>query len=255
MKNDAEYFLRKLCRIASHHGVSGGTVKDRVLLIDDDGEILEMNRAYLEHVGYEVFTAESAEKAMDIVSETQPNCIVLDIMMPGMSGLEACGRLRALTAAPILFLTGKSSEEDRIQGLLVGGDDYIIKPYSMGELSARILAHIRRTKSASVNVSELSFPPLSIDLLNRTVLINGMQLAMPNREFEVLALLARNAGSTVAFAEINQQLWKTTYDGDRRAIMVHVSGLRKKLEAVGMRCIETIYGEGYRFVYPPEGRS
>ncbi|MDY2590887.1 MAG: response regulator transcription factor, partial [Agathobacter sp.] len=137
----------------------------KLLLIDDDTEVLSVNKKYFMKEHYEVKTADSAEKGLKLLSTFEADCILLDIMMPGMDGFEACKRIRKISKAPIIILSGKTSEDDKINGLLLGADDYMIKPYSLRELSARIQVQIRRHAASEVaSATVLAFPPLKIDI-------------------------------------------------------------------------------------------
>jgi len=228
----------------------------KILLIDDDAEVLDINKKYLMKEGYQVAASTSAKKAIPVLKKQPCDCIVLDVMMPEMSGFDACAKIREFTDTPIIFLTGKSAEDDRINGLMLGADDYIVKPYSLKELSLRIQALMRRRnvaiKSGKSNASSttLSFPPLQIDTVEHKVFCNEEEVALSNREFSLLHLLVSNPEQTITFEEIGTKIWGTYTEADRRSIMVNTSRLRKKLEAYpeldGM--IETVWSEGYKFI-------
>lgn len=228
----------------------------KILLIDDDAEVLDINKKFLMKEGYQVATSTSALKAISVLKKQPCDCIVLDVMMPEMNGFDACAKFREFTDTPIIFLTGKSSEDDRINGLMLGADDYIIKPYSLKELSLRIQALMRRRQASlspaktTTPATTLSFPPLQIDTLDHKVYCNNEEIALSNREFSLLQLLVSNPEKTITFEEIGTKIWGTYTDTDRRSIMVNTSRLRKKLEAYseldGM--IETVWSEGYKFI-------
>lgn len=222
---------------------------NRVLMIDDDREVLQINGEFLRHKGYEVMLAENVEDAFSVLNKGSVHCIVLDVMMPGMSGFEAFEKIRSLTDAPILFLTGRTDEEDRIRGLMLGADDYIVKPCSLEELSLRIQINIRKAQKPMVEGSILEYPPLKIDLLSHKAFHIKEEIFLSNREFELLVLLAQHPGKEMTFQEIGQELYNSYLEADRKNIMVTASRLRKKLESyVGMeQMIETIWGKGYRF--------
>lgn len=228
----------------------------KILLIDDDAEVLDINKKFLMKEGYQVATSTSAKKVIPVLKKQPCDCIVLDVMMPEMNGFDACATIREFTDTPIIFLTGKSAEDDRINGLMLGADDYIVKPYSLKELSLRIQALMRRRnvaiKSGKSNASSttLSFPPLQIDTVEHKVFCNEEEVALSNREFSLLHLLVSNPEQTITFEEIGTKIWGTYAEADRRSIMVNTSRLRKKLEAYpeldGM--IETVWSEGYKFI-------
>ena len=226
----------------------------KILLIDDDAEVLDINKKFLIKEGYQVAASTSAKKAIPILKKHPCDCIVLDVMMPEMSGFDACAKIREFTDTPIIFLTGKSAEEDRINGLLLGADDYIVKPYSLKELSLRIQALMRRRnvpiQKTVASSTTLSFPPLQVDTVEHKVFCNEEEVALSNREFSLLHLLVSNPEKTITFEEIGTKIWGTYTETDRRSIMVNASRLRKKLEDYpeldGM--IETVWSEGYKFV-------
>ena len=226
----------------------------KILLIDDDAEVLDINKKFLMKEGYQVAASTSAVKAISVLKKQPCDCIVLDVMMPEISGFDACAKIREFTDTPIIFLTGKSAEDDRINGLMLGADDYIVKPYSLKELSLRINALMRRRQATSVKTivpaTTLSFPPLQIDTVEHKVYCNEEEISLSNREFSLLQLLVSNPEKTITFEEIGTKIWGTYTENDRRSIMVNTSRLRKKLEAYpeldGM--VETVWSEGYKFI-------
>lgn len=228
----------------------------KILLIDDDAEVLDINKKFLMKEGYQVAASTSALKAISVLKKQPCDCIVLDVMMPELNGFDACARFREFTDTPIIFLTGKSAEEDRITGLMLGADDYIVKPYSLKELSLRIQALMRRrqiglnTVKTPTPATMLSFPPLQVDTIEHKVFCNEEEIALSNREFSLLQLLVSHPEKTITFEEIGTKIWGTYTENDRRSIMVNTSRLRKKLEVYpeldGM--IETVWSEGYKFI-------
>lgn len=228
----------------------------KILLIDDDAEVLEINKKFLLKEGYQVAVSTSAVKAIPILKKYPCDCIILDVMMPELNGYDACAEIRNFSDTPIIFLTGKSAEEDRINGLMLGADDYIVKPYSLKELSLRIQALMRRRQFSQSNAhalqpaTRLSFPPLLIDTLEHKVYCNNEEIPLSNREFSLLQLLASNPEQAITFEEIGIKIWGTYTETDRRSIMVNTSRLRKKLEAYPELdgIIETVWSEGYRFL-------
>ena len=219
-------------------------------------ENIDINKKFLMKEGYQVAISTSAVKAISVLKKQPCDCIVIDVMMPEMSGFDACSKIREFTDTPIIFLTGKSAEEDRINGLMLGADDYIVKPYSLKELSLRIQALMRRRQIALGSAAlakpstTLSFPPLEIDTVEHKVFCNGEEIALSNREFSLLQLLVSKPNEAVTFEEIGKKIWGTYTEEDRRSIMVNASRLRKKLEAYPEleNIIETVWSEGYKFV-------
>lgn len=223
-----------------------------ILMIDDDREVLEINKKYLTGEGFDVSIASSAEQGIRMARQCSPDCILLDVMMPDRNGYEVCRILRTFTSAPILFLTGKSSEDDKITGLTSGADDYIVKPYSLRELKARIDILLRRMgllKSASDNHT-LVIGNLTIDKVAHKALFLGEDLGLANREYEVLLYLAEHPDRDITFEELGNALFGTYMEADRRLVMVNVSRLRKKLDCSHELAnhIETVWGKGYRFI-------
>lgn len=222
-----------------------------LLLIDDDYDVLLINKKYFEHEGYSVSIFDTPLAAIDALSGSlHPDCIVLDVMMPDMDGFTALKHIRKLSSAPVIFLTGKDSEDDRINGLLSGAEDYIIKPYSLRELSARITVQLRKHSGSDSPTEGFSFPPLFMDFAQHKVFYNVTEeVILSNREYEFLYLLMSRAGQIIPLKDLGQRLWGTYSDQDKRAVMVIASRLRKKLESYTNleNIIETHYGKGYQF--------
>lgn len=221
----------------------------RVLLIDDDRDMLSLTGVYLEENGYAVDTATSVDAALDCILTAQPDCIVMDVMMPGTDGFDGISKIRSVTDAPVLFLTGKDDEADRIKGLSLGAEDYILKPCSLLELSLRIQIHIRRNRTSEKRAGVMEFSPLRIELLTHKAYYNDDEIPLSNREFDMLVSLAKNHGRTMTFEELGRELFGTYFDSDRKNVMVCASRLRKKLDGyVGLeKMIETVWGKGYCF--------
>lgn len=223
-----------------------------LLLIDDDDEVLTINRKYLTGEGYSVHTASDPLRGIALAKKCNPDCIILDIMMPGADGYQVCQKIRTFSDVPIIFLTGKSTEDDKINGLLTGADDYIVKPYSLRELKARIDVLLRRfskTKAPADNHT-LQIQNLSIDKIAHKALFKGKDLCLANREYEVLLYLAEHPNQDVTFEELGSALFGSYQESDRRSVMVNVSRLRKKFEGNYEleNMIETVWSKGYRFI-------
>lgn len=224
-----------------------------LLLIDDDREVLDINQKFFEDQGYKVVTTDKPMECMGLMKAHKPDCIVLDVMMPEIDGYTLCSIIRKTSSVPIIFLTGKTSEDDKINGLITGADDYIIKPYSLKELKARIDVVLRRVtmmNKESEAAGMLKFGNLTIDKMAHKALFKGEDLELTNREYEVLLYMAERPNTDVTFEELGTQLFGFYSDTDRRSVMVNVSRLRKKMELDFEleNMIETVWSKGYKFV-------
>jgi len=231
---------------------------DKVLIVEDELALLETLQYNLKRQGYEVFAARDGLHALDLARRERPDVILLDIMLPGLDGLEVCRILRAEMAAPILMLTARADEVDKVVGLEVGADDYMTKPFSMRELLARVKALLRRVRLmrqelASDNegppTERLVYGDLIIDLGRREVLRKGQALSLKPKEFDLLLFLARHKGMVLSRDLILERVWGWEYDGESRTVDVHVRWLREKIESDVARPtrIVTVRGTGYRF--------
>ena len=207
-----------------------------ILLIDDDKEVLEINKKYLEREGLEVHAFANPARGLQYVQAKPVDCVVLDVMMPGMDGYEFCSKLRTFSSIPVIFLTGKGSEDDRINGLMTGADDYIVKPYSLRELKVRIDVILRRSTPKKNPESDniLTFGKLAIDKLSHKAVYNGEDLGLANREYEVLLFLASHPNEEITFEQLGIALFGSYMESDRRSVIVNVSRLRKKND-LGLR--------------------
>lgn len=230
----------------------------KVLLIDDDLEVLKMNQTYLRNEGYEVYSSNLPEQGLELARTIKPDCIILDVMMPQMNGFEACRLIHSQIQAPIIFLSGCTSEQDKIRGLMLGADDYIVKPYSLKELKARIHVIVRRYSKHTKLInksSQLAIHDLLIDKLTHKVSYQSKDLQLTNREYETLLYLAERPNQVITFEELGTAIFGSYQASDRRSIMVMVSRLRKKfagnLSLENM--LETVWSVGYKLVVK-EGR-
>lgn len=222
-----------------------------LLLIDDDKEVLTINTKYFKQLHYEVTAVTNARSALTLLQTFSPDCIIMDVMMPGMDGFKACTKIKEISSAPIIFLTGKDTEDDKIQGLLLGADDYMVKPYSLRELEARIQVLIRRYQNIpAVKPNILEYPPLRLDLSKHKAYYQDDEISLSNKEYDLLYLLAASPNRVFTFEEIGNAIWNTYLESDRKTIMVTASRLRKKLDAYpGLsHFIETVWSQGYQFV-------
>ena len=224
-------------------------MKTKIMVVDDDPNIRELVRLYLEKEGFEVTCAERGDEAVKMFRATPPNLMLLDVMLPGMDGWQVCREVRKISNIPIIMLTAKGETFDKVLGLELGADDYIVKPFDMKELVARIKAVIRRFQVAEAPEKELVFPGLTINLSQYTVTYMGKPLEMPPREIELLYFLASHPGMVFTREQLLEQVWGYDYFGDSRTVDVHVKRLREKLsggEELGWQ-IKTVWGVGYKF--------
>jgi len=231
--------------------------KSRILVIEDDQTLLETLEYNLVAEGYQVITAADGLMALDVAHEEQPDLIVLDLLLPGLDGFEVCRILRRDTSVPILMLTARADEVDRVVGLEVGADDYLTKPFFMRELLARVKALLRRVRlireemageQGVPGMEELVYGDLVIDLGRREVLVRGETLRLKPKEFDLLAFLARNRGLVFSREQLLEKVWGYDHAGDTRTVDVHIRWLRRKIEAEPgkPRRIVTVRSVGYK---------
>lgn len=227
---------------------------EKILIIDDEKSINDLIRSYLVKEGFIPFSAYSGKEALERIKSEKPDLIILDIMLPDIEGVDLCLEIRKKNNSPILFLSCKSEEIDKIVALSVGGDDYMTKPFLPGELIARIKAHLRRQKSTGSSSSAhdeiLEFPGLSVNMQTREVFSDGLSISLTAKEFDILQLFIQNPKRIFTADQIFELIWKTnSLGGDTRTVMVYISTLRKKLErnADSMKYIISIRGVGYKF--------
>ncbi len=224
--------------------------RPRILVVDDEPKIVHLVKAYLEKEGYEVVTAADGPAALKAARAYRPDLIVLDIMLPGMDGLEVLTRLRQESDVYVILLTAKTEETDRVVGLTVGADDYVTKPFSPRELVARVKAALRRLRHSAgpPQGSVLTFRRLRIDLGRREVTLDGQPVALTPTEFDLLAALARHPGLVLSREQLLEQVWGADFYGETRVVDVHIGHIRRKLAALGGDgLIVTVRGAGYRF--------
>lgn len=221
----------------------------RVLVVDDDQNIAELIRLYLEKEMYEVRIAYDGKKAMSIFYEWTPDLVVLDIMIPQMDGYEVCKHIRKAGNIPIIMLTARGDVIDKVLGLELGADDYIVKPFDPKELLARVKAVLRRTQNNDIIKEEkLVFPGLSIDKNDYTVTFKGKRIEMPPKELELLYFLASRPNQVFTREQLLEKVWDYDYIGDSRTVDVHIKRLREKLhDDMGRWEIKTVWGVGYKF--------
>jgi DNA-binding response OmpR family regulator len=225
-----------------------------VLVVDDERPLVQLITSYLEREGFRVLQAFDGAMALELARAEAPDLLVLDLMLPGLDGLEVCRRLRAFSDAYVIMLTARTEEIDRIIGLTTGADDYVTKPFSPRELVARVRAMLRRPRGAAVSPDSsapLRFAHLTIDRAAREVLRDGMPLALTRIEYDLLAALAEHPGQVLTRAQLIERVWGEFY-GDEHVVDVHLSNLRRKLgsDPAYPQLIETVRGVGYRFHRP-----
>lgn len=222
----------------------------RVLVIDDEPQIRGALGSVLRAHHWVVDLAEDGAGGLEAAATHTPDVVVLDLTLPDMSGFDVARELRLWYSGPILVLSVRGSEADKITALDLGADDYLTKPFSAGELTARLRALLRRTSASDASVSEIVAGDLEVDLARRTVLVRGEQVRLTRTEFDILALLARNADRVVTSRMLLEQVWGPEYVGDTQTLRTHISHLRGKIERPGdvPRHILTEPGVGFRFV-------
>ena len=225
--------------------------KTKILVVDDDPNILQLIKLYLTREGFEVVTAEAGDEALRKFKSDPPNMMLLDVMLPGMDGWQVCREVRKVSNIPVIMLTAKDETFDKVLGLELGADDYIVKPFDTKELVARMKAVLRRyqTSDAGTSTKELSFPGLTINITQYTVTYLGRPLEMPPKELELLYFLASHPGQVFTREQLLEQVWGYDFFGDSRTVDVHVKRLRDKLvgsEEMGW-ALKTVWGVGYKF--------
>ncbi len=245
-------------------------MSQKILIIEDEEGIIHLLNLYLKDAGFDVVAAKDGADGLALHAREHPDLVILDIMLPAIDGFEVCRRIRQWSKTPILMLTARGSEDDRIQGLDLGADDYLVKPFSPRELVSRVRAILRRvhggegseTRSVggtggiggiggevtAVNDTVMHFSGLTIDLPARRVEVGGVEVMLTPTEFDLLALLAKSPGRVFTREILMNKVWGYDYLGDGHTIDVHISALRKKLEAnAEQRYITTVWRVGYRF--------
>jgi len=223
--------------------------RPRILVVDDDAKTVASVRLYLDHAGLDVIAAGDGHEALRQARATPPpDLIVLDLMLPGLDGLEVCRRLREECAIPIIMLTARSTEEDRLEGLDLGADDYVVKPFSPRELAARVRAVLRRTGAAGIEGPPIRLGDLIIDVGRHEVTVAGSVAPLTPREFRLLEVMARAPGRAFSRTELLERAFGADSEALDRTIDAHIVSLRRKIEADPARParIETVYGVGYR---------
>lgn len=222
-----------------------------ILIVDDEPKMRELVKLYLEKEGYKVSEAGDGEEAMNSLRNKQFDLVILDLMMPKIDGLTVCKEIRKTLDIPVVMLTAKGEEIDRVLGFELGADDYVVKPFSPRELLARVKALLRRagTRQVSVTGNVLSFPGLVINVDAREVEIANTKVSLTPKEFELLLFLAKNPGRVFTREQLLEHVWGYDFFGDLRTVDTHIKKLREKISRIGgpMDFIATVWGVGYKF--------
>ena len=222
--------------------------KTKVLVVDDDVNICELIRLYLEKDGYEVKTVYNGKSGIEAFGEFAPSIVILDIMLPGIDGWQVCRELRKVSNIPIIMLSAKGETFDKVLGLELGADDYIVKPFEPKELVARVKAVLRRYERKDYDVQEIIYPNLVINHTNYVVKLNGKELELPPKELELLYFLASNSNKVFTREQLLERVWGFDFYGDSRTVDVHVKRLREKIDLPNQVWhLKTVWGVGYKF--------
>lgn len=222
-------------------------MRDRIMIVDDEIDIVSMLKDYFELNGYDTITAVNGLQAIE-KAEKQPDIILLDINMPDIDGIEVCSRIRKFVSCPILFLTARIEDSDKIKGFGTGADDYIVKPFSIDELGARVAAHLRRERRQRNSAKVRFDDKLAIDYTERSLYYNGESVSLAKKEFDIIELLSQHTGQVFSKERIYELVWDYDSDGDSSVVAEHIRRIRSKFSAADMKqYIETVWGVGYRW--------
>ncbi len=222
-------------------------MRDKILIVDDETDIVSMLKDYFEYNEYDVITALNGLEAVK-KAEKQPDIILLDINMPDIDGIEVCSRIRNFVSCPILFLTARIEDSDKIKGFGIGADDYIVKPFSIDELGARVSAHLRRERRQRESSKVRFDDKVAIDYSKRSVYYNGEIISLAKKEFDIIELLSLHAGQVFSKERIYELVWDYDSEGNSSVVAEHIRRIRTKFTAAGMKpYIETVWGVGYKW--------
>lgn len=225
---------------------------EKILVVDDDANICELLRLYLTKEGYQVTVANDGEEGLEKFNAVKPDMVLLDVMMPRMDGLEVCRRIRKAGNTPVMMLTAKGETFDKVLGLELGADDYVVKPFDAKEVVARVKAVLRRTQGKNDNAEEskkvVTYDKLEINIANYELKVNGVQIDTPPKELELIYHFASNPNRVFTRDQLLDEVWGFEFYGDSRTVDVHVKRLREKLEGVSDKWeLKTVWGVGYKF--------
>ena len=221
-----------------------------ILVVDDDRKTVDLIRLYLERAGFAVRVAHDGERALQLVGESVPDLLILDLMLPKIDGLDVCVAVQAVNHVPVIMLTARTTEGDKLAGLETGADDYVTKPFSPRELVARVKAVLRRTRGGDGEPSEVRSGDLIVDLLHHDARLCGERVHLTPKEFNLLRVLAREPGRPFTRSSLMERAFGFDYDGLERTVDAHIANLRKKIEPdpTHPRYVVTVQGLGYKFV-------
>ncbi len=222
-----------------------------ILIVDDDMDIRNLLGIYLENEGYKYIKCDSAQRALEVLEEYRIALILLDIMMPGMDGIQACLKIRQSAKMPIIFMSAKAEDIDIVQGLTAGGDDYIVKPFQPIQLLSRVKAQLRRYRQYNDNNDfgkNLHYRELSMDTQSRQVWVNGREIRLTMKEYEILQLLLLNKGMVLSIPQIYERIWREEFLHSENTVMMHIANLRNKIKEAteGEEYVQTVWGRGYK---------
>lgn len=217
-----------------------------VLIVDDEEEMRDLISMYLQNSGFQTSEADGFEQFQEVYSKKEPDIILLDIMLPGMDGFEICKKIRERSSIPVIFLSAKGEEWDKVKGLRLGADDYIVKPFSPGELVARIDAVLRRS-AFNKNQNMIEQGCFMMDVEQRKLIVNGEEVQLTYKEFELLKVMMEHPGKVYSREDLLEKVWDIAYQGGLRTVDTHIKTLRMKVGEDAGRYIQTVWGCGYKF--------
>lgn len=218
-----------------------------ILIVDDEQPMRELIRIMLTQEHMTTYEASNGQEALDLIAQLDIDLVLLDVMMPEKDGFTVCEELRQTSNVPVIFLTAKDAEEDKVHGLRLGGDDYIVKPFSGEELTARIEAVLRRTKNLMPQSHMLTYDMIELDEIGRNVMIYGKKVTLTMKEFELLHLFMKHPNIVYTRDQLLEQIWSLDYAGGTRTVDTHIKTLRLKIGKEASGYIQTVWGIGYRF--------
>ena len=227
--------------------------KQKILIVDDDENIAELLSLYLMKECFDTMMVHDGEEALSAFDSYEPNLVLLDLMLPGMDGYQVCREIRSKSNTPIIMLSAKGEVFDKVLGLELGADDYIIKPFDSKEMVARVKAVLRRYQPAKAEVpvadktKRVTYPGIDINLTNYSVIVDGKNVDMPPKELELLYFLASSPNQVFTREQLLDQIWGYEYVGDTRTVDVHIKRLREKINDHPTWCLGTVWGVGYKF--------
>lgn len=222
-------------------------IKSKILIVDDDENITELISLYLNKEGYDTKIVQSGSQAFSAFQSYNPNLVILDLMLPGKDGFDVCKEIRQVSNTPIIMLTAKGETFDKILGLELGADDYMVKPFDTKELTARVKAVLRRFTPQKDKTKQIILENLDINLTNYSVIYNGNKIEMPPKELELLYFLASSPNQVFTREQLLNRIWGYEYLGDTRTVDVHIKRIREKLSENDFWAIKTVWGIGYKF--------